>query len=303
MSAQGAMGMAEAERKPVVVGFDFSESSRRAVWWAAREALSRRRPLLLVHVVTWPFENITSVHLPGSAELEPLQESLRHELGMLVEGCREIDPALEVRSELPYGDPVDELSTLAENAELLVLGGARINAYGVVGSTSAELLARRSGAPVIVVRGDREQPAPESAPVVVGADGSATSKRAVGFAYDFASRHGCELVVVHAWSDLPLDPFARVRAWELPWGEVKNDAEEVLAESIAGWGEHYPDVSIRPVVTPEQPAEALLREAEGANLLVVGSHGRGRIRRALLGSVSHAVVNRAPCPVAVLPAG
>jgi nucleotide-binding universal stress UspA family protein len=299
----GAIEMVEAERKPIVVGFDFSESSRRAVWWAAREAISRRRPLQLVYVVTWPFEDTTAAHLTGSAEVEPLQEGLRHELGKLVEGCREIDPDLEVRSDLPFGDPVEELSSLAEKSELLVLGGARVNAFGTVGSTSAELLARRSGAPVIVVRGEREQPAPESAPVVVGADGSATSKTAVGFAYDFASRHGCELVAVHAWSDLSLDPFARVQSWELRWGEVRTDAEEVLAESIAGWGEHYPDVSVRRVVTPEQPAEALLREAEGASLLVVGSHGRGRIRRAFLGSVSHAVANRAPCPVAVLRAG
>jgi nucleotide-binding universal stress UspA family protein len=296
--------MVEAERKPIVVGFDFSESSRRAVWWAAREAVSRRRPLQLVYVVTWPFEDTTAAHLTGRDDvLERLQEGLRHELGMLVEGCREIDPALNVRSDMPFGDPVDELSTLAEKAELLVLGGARVNAFGVVGSTSAELLACRSGAPVVVVRGERDQPAPESAPVVVGIDGSATSKLAVGFAYDFASRHDCELVAVHAWSDLPLDPFARVQSWELPWGEMKNDAEEVLAESVAGWGEQYPNVAVRRVVSPEQPAEALLREAEGASLLVVGSHGRGRIRRALLGSVSHAVANRAPCPVAVLRAG
>lgn len=83
---------------------------------------------------------------------------------------------------------------------------------------------------------------------------------------------------------------------------MRDDAEEVLAESVAGWEEQYPDVSVRRAVTPEKPVQALLREAENAGLVVVGSHGRGRIRRTVLGSVSHAVVNRAPCPVAVLPA-
>ncbi|PKW15867.1 universal stress protein [Saccharopolyspora spinosa] len=290
--------------KPVVVGFDFSESSRRAVRWATREAVSRRRPLLLVYVITWPFEGVTVGPLPGGDDvLEHLQKGLQHQLGVLAEGCREIEPALEVRSELPFGDPVEELSTLAAQAELLVLGGARVDSHSVLGSTSAELLARRSGAPVVVVREDRERPVPASAPVVVGVDGSATSELAVGFAYDFASRHDCELAAVHSWSDLPLDPFARVRGWKLPWNEVRGDADEVLAGAIAGWGEHYPDVVVRRVVTPERPAEALLREAREASLLVVGSHGRGRIRRALLGSVSHAVANRAPCPVAVLRAG
>ncbi|MCI2422424.1 universal stress protein [Saccharopolyspora sp. K220] len=295
--------MPEAGRKAIVAGFDLSESSRRAVRWAAREASARRRPLVLVHVLAWPFEERTSVRVPGEADLrEPLQQALRRELGVLETSCREIDPALEVRSDLPYGDPAEVLGEQAAEAELLVLGGPRIEEeLGVLGSTSAELLSRRMGAPVVVVRGNREQP--DSGPVVVGVDGSSTSRLAIGFGYDFASRHRRELVAVHAWSDLPLDPFSRVQQWELPWSEVRDDALEVLAESLAGWGEKYPDVAVRRAVTPEKPSQALLREAQEASLLVVGSHGRGRIRRALLGSVSHAVVNRAPCPVAVLRAG
>ncbi|MBB5157528.1 universal stress protein [Saccharopolyspora phatthalungensis] len=295
--------MAEAIRKAVVVGFDLTEPSRRAVRWAAREASSRRRPLLLVHVLTWPFEEHTPIKVPGEGDvLEPLQKILRQELAELRDECREIDAELEVRNDMPFGDPAEVLGELAADAELLVLGGPRIEVeLGVLGSSSAELLTRRAGAPVVVVRGDREHP--DTAPVVVGVDGSPASKLAIGFAYDFAARHGSELVAVHAWSDLPLDPFARVQQWELPWHEVRNDAEEVLAESLAGWGERYPDVSVRRAVTPEKPVEALFREAQDASLLVVGSHGRGRIRRTLLGSVSHAVVNRAPCPVAVLRAG
>ncbi|MGW5643023.1 universal stress protein [Saccharopolyspora sp. NPDC003752] len=295
--------MTETSRKAVVAGFDLTESSRRAVWWAAREASSRRRPLLLVHVLTWPFEEHTSIKVPGEGDvLEPLQKILRHELAQLVTGCQEIDAELEVHSSMPFGDPAEVLADMAGEAEVLVLGGPRIEVeLGVLGSMSAELLTRRTGAPVVVVRGDREQPG--TGPVVVGVDGSAASRLAIDFAYDFASRHGGELVAVHAWSDLPLDPFARVQQWELPWSEVREVAEEVLAASLAGRGERHPDVGVRRVVTPEKPAEALMGEAQEASLLVVGSHGRGRIRRSLLGSVSHAVVNRAHCPVAVLRAG
>lgn len=75
--------MVEAGRKAVVVGFDHSELSRHAVRWAAREASSRRRPLLLVHMFTWPFEEATMVRLPGREDmLEPLQDNLRRELAV-----------------------------------------------------------------------------------------------------------------------------------------------------------------------------------------------------------------------------
>ncbi|MER5393131.1 universal stress protein [Saccharopolyspora sp. NPDC002686] len=294
-------------RKPVVVGYDLTESSRRAVWWAAREASSRRLPLLLAHVLTWPLEEHVRVVVEGDEHVRivvpgegpPLQDVLRRELGALVEGCQQIAPELEVRDEMKYGDPAEDLAELAEDAELLVLGGPRIEVeLGALGSTSAELLTRRTGAPVVVVRGVREEP--NSGAVVVGVDGSAHSREAIAFAYDFAARHGEELVAVHAWSDLPLDPFTWIEHWELPWGEVREEAMEVLASCLAGWSEHYPDVKVRRVVSPEKPADALLREAQDAALVVVGSHGRGPVRRALLGSVSHAVVNRAQCPAAVL---
>lgn len=294
--------MSETGRNAIVVGFDFSEASRQAVWWAAHEAGGQHRPLLLVHAFAWPFEELTRVYVRAHGEeTEPLQQAIRRELEVLAEGCHQIAPDLRVRNELRSGDPVDVLGEAAEAAALLVVGASGLGGphRAHAGSTSAELLSRRSGSPVVVVRDDS---LPGSGHVVVGVDGSSASTRAIGFAYDFAARHGSELVAVHAWSDLPLDPFARVQKWELDMGEVRDSASELLAESLAGWAERYPDVVVRRVVTPERPADALFDEARGACMLVVGSHGRGPVRRTLLGSVSHAAVNRAPCPVAVLPA-
>ncbi|CAM01734.1 nucleotide-binding universal stress UspA family protein [Saccharopolyspora erythraea NRRL 2338] len=295
--------MPESGRDCVVAGFDLSDASRRAVWWAAAEAASRHRPLLLVHVFVWPFAELTQVTVPGQREImEPLKDALRRELQTLVAGCRELAPDVDVRDDMPFGDPAEELAAKAEDAALLVLGAVGTGGahWRELGSTAAELAARRSGAPMVVVRG--EEPAQGPAPVVVGVDGSQVSERAIGFAFDFASRHGGELVAVHSLSDLPLDPYARVQRWELPWSEMRDDALEVLSESLAGWPEQYPDVPVRRVVAAEQPPRTLFDEAKGARLLVVGSHGRGRVRRLVLGSVSHAVVHHAPCPVAVLPA-
>jgi nucleotide-binding universal stress UspA family protein len=134
---------------------------------------------------------------------------------------------------------------------------------------------------------------------VVGVDGSATSVHAIGFGYDFASRHGAELVAVLAWNETP-SALSPGPAWQLDWTDVDEACRRELAESLAGWEQRYPDVVVhREVTTAQLPAQALLTAAQEADLLVVGSHGRGAVRSMLLGSVSHAVMHYAPCPVVV----
>jgi nucleotide-binding universal stress UspA family protein len=149
---------------------------------------------------------------------------------------------------------------------------------------------------VVVVRGEEAQQN-ASLPVVVGVDGSPNSEAALAFAYEEAATRGVPLVAVHILWDLPVE-LDVVRLTEGNIAEL--DVGEVLAERLAGWSEKYPDVRVQRLVAHDRPAQALVEESGRAQLLVVGSRGRGGISGLMLGSVSHAVLHRAHCPVAVV---
>lgn len=292
--------MSESAHDAVVVGYDGSPASQNAAHWAAREAATRRRRLLIVHAFRWPITELAQLR---SEALALAEDPFRHEyqklVDALVEECRALEVRTEVSGEVVVGEPLDVLHRMSADANLLVLGSSGHGAvhHVLLGSTSAELV-RLALAPVVVVRGT-EHPARQGR-VVVGVDGSATGAPAVDFAYDYASRHNAELVAVHAWSDLPLDALGAVREWDVDWDGISEEARVVLSEALSGHVGRYPDVATRKVVAMSKPVQALLDEAENADLIVVGSHGRGAVRRMLLGSVSQAVLHYAKCPVAVL---
>ena len=80
---------------------------------------------------------------------------------------------------------------------------------------------------------------------------------------------------------------------------MQTEAETVLAETIAGYQEKYPDVAVSRLVKEARPAKCLLDAARSAQLIVVGSHGHGGFPGMTLGSVSQAVLHGADCPVII----
>jgi nucleotide-binding universal stress UspA family protein len=163
-----------------------------------------------------------------------------------------------------------------------------------LGSVSTGLV-HHAHCPVAIIHDeDPLMPHPSLAPVVVGVDGSPASERAVAIAFEEASLRGVDLVAVHAWSDTGLLEFPGA-----DWSELRIRAEETLSERLAGWAERYPDVLVRRIVVADRPAHQLLEQAAAAQLLVVGSHGRGGFAGMVLGSVSTSVIHGARMPVIV----
>jgi nucleotide-binding universal stress UspA family protein len=182
-------------------------------------------------------------------------------------------------------------------AELLVVGdsGRGRIASALVGSVALSVAAR-AACPVVVVRGLPAIPS-GTLPVVVGIDGTPLSEAALAFAYDAAAAWGVPLVAVHTWLDEINDPAL---ADLVDWQTAAVQAEEVLAERLAGWSEKYPDVPVERLVARGLPGHALLDQAAKAQLVVVGSRGHGEIAGLLLDSVSNALVHKATCPVAIV---
>jgi nucleotide-binding universal stress UspA family protein len=121
----------------------------------------------------------------------------------------------------------------------------------------------------------------------------------VGIAFDQASTRQVGLVAVQAWSELPERGVITLTDTPQDLRRLEGDEERLLAACLAGWQEKYPDVPVERVVARQRPQAALLEYAGAAQLVVVGSHGRGGVTGLLLGSTSQALLHRAPCPVIV----
>ena len=136
--------------------------------------------------------------------------------------------------------------------------------------------------------------------IVVGVDGSDSSKAALAWAVRQAALTGAKVDAVHAWRNPVSYSYGYGYAMALPVPDLEKFARQALDEAIAEVAGLATGVEIRPVVVEDNPAQALVDAAKGADLLVVGSRGHGGFTEALLGSVGQHCVHHADCPVVVI---
>jgi nucleotide-binding universal stress UspA family protein len=294
--------------RSIVCGVDDSDAGRSALgtadWLAAR--LDAR--LIALHTIdpdTGRDRRPRSI--AGAAELAAAaEESALH---VLEETVKEVEPIRKPELRVYYGDPSERLVSVAGEVDALltVVGSSGYGALRswLAGSVSGELI-KSFDRPLVVVPPDAAVPGrgPAARALVCGVDASEGSNRAMALAAWLASSLSLRLVAAHAYAPaqsaatIPAASGVTVAHTKQLRDMAKRDAARVLerAEVVLG-----ADVAVPRRLLVGEPAERLGEVAvrERAAMIVVGSRGRGPFASALLGSVSSALIAKAPVPAVI----
>lgn len=282
----------------ILVGVDGSPEADAAIRWATREAVLRHQRLTLLHVVaplvvSWPV-------IPVATAITDWQ--MQNANDVLATAVKTVHAAVgraeppEVRTLIRHGGVAEAVVGWSRDALVTVVGSRRMGVVrrALEGSVSGHVL-RHAGGPVVIVHVDEARALDPSSPIVLGIDGSPVSEAATAWAFDEASRRGVELIVLHAWADSAVRTLLGI-----DWEQYEAEGHAVLAERLAGWQEKYPDVTVHHRLVVDSPAERLVDASRQAQLVVVGSHGRGGFTGSVLGSVAARVCAEAAAPTVVV---
>ncbi|HEU5031801.1 MAG TPA: universal stress protein [Spirillospora sp.] len=283
-----------AQRPHVLLGYDASEDNEPALRWAVDEARLRGLDLVMCHCWHWPYsadhvdDHVRAIIKRAGEKLLEHGEARAQKLGMPGTVGKRLRP-----------EPVsDALVGESDDAELIVIGSHERH-HLPVGSTAVQLPAR-ARRPVVAVRRYGHGDGRTRGSIVVGVDGSAGGDAALGFAVEEAVLREWSLrVVFGVWEPGAVDEA------ELPLFTDKERLTEVRAatveRAVAPWRDRYPMADLQVSVLLDRPRQALLEAADGADLLVVGDRGAGGLGPLLLGATSSAMLQHAPCSVAIVP--
>jgi nucleotide-binding universal stress UspA family protein len=285
----------------IVVGIDGSPQSGRALEWAVSRAQIGGEQLELVHAYSLtPDLDFFGYHgMASSQHAEWFLQFSEEVLDAAAARVAELAPAVTctVRSTLGHAAPT--LVAASEDGVAVVVGrrGLGSATSALMGSVSNRLTVQAK-CPVVVV-GEGELPT--TGPIVVGLDDSPFGTNALRYAIAEAAVRRTGVRAVAAYDVMhqafPADPelVARLRAG------VEAEAEETIAQALRdAQGSGGASVEVERVAVEGAAAAAILSHAGDAQLVVVGTHGKGLVRRLLLGSVSRQVLHDADRPVAVV---
>jgi nucleotide-binding universal stress UspA family protein len=285
----------------IVVGIDGSEQSWRAFHWAAAEAQRRQSRLAAVYAWRSPHPVPPAARLAGG----PLVDDAARYLHDVLAPLTEVHPGLRLSRHVPEDHAAAALLRYARRADLLVVGSRGWGGFrGLLLGSVSDQCVRHAPCPTVVVRGDYEPADDDTEPpwdprIVVGVDGSNHDPEIVQWAFDEARLRRATVEVVHAWQMPQYLDVPGINS-EAVVADAQRAGHDLLEHAISA----QDDSGLRAVerrLVCDGAARALTHAAKGAQLLVVGSRGRGRLSTLVLGSVSLGVLHHAPCPVAVVP--
>lgn len=298
----------------IVVGFDGSEQGTLALQYGARAALRRKAVLTVVSAFTLPATAYTTLAaIPEFNEAKVRREATANLLDHAADLLQDYPGEVSYRAE--HGDASGVLVKLSSDAEATVIGARGRGGFlgRMLGSVAAALPSHAQSPTIVVPRNyaqletsgaDRFAPVVSSAPVVVGIDGSEHSRVAALMAAQAAQDRGVELHLI-----MVLPPLDGALLWypELtPSVSASTAARRVqLKEAMdaeRAWVQsHMPDLTVTADVETGEAGAVLRSKTRTSQLVVVGTRGRGGFSSALLGSVSQDALQRAECPVMVVP--
>lgn len=285
----------------VVVGIDGSESSDRALRWAAEEAALEGRPLVVAHAAPPPSATgsawLMSVGVDQHQIHQQLVDESRILLGHAEEKALAAHPGLEVHQAIRLCDPREALLELAKDAHLLVVGSRGLGPVRslLLGSVSLAL-AKHSPAPVVVTRHLDETHTPGG--VLVAVAGEPADRRVLEVAFEVADARGMPLTALHCFWDMNKISQGAV--------DVSDDEPDVdderalLRDAVRELEERYPDVPVHLQLTRGFVDARLVRASEHADLIVIGHQPKPLLNELVYGSVAPEVVEHSKCSVAVV---
>ncbi|MFE1381762.1 universal stress protein [Streptomyces sp. NPDC058740] len=280
------------KRPDIVMGIDPVRNGHLALAWAVDEADRRGLALRLVAAVP-PVHDPRHAGTPHHHARAVDAEAALRTASEWAHGRR---PGVRVTTTLVDGVPSRVLTGLSAEAAMVVLGSrhlSRTEEYLSAGSLVVPVTAQ-ARCPVVVV-GDAEHGTQDPPYLVVGIDGSESSRAALAQALDEADLRRCALRAI---------AVRQAPVFSLPTGDSLFHAERrLLSETTAGWAQKYPDVRLTHEVIAGSPVEVLAEAAEHSLALVVGRRGHGGYSGMRLGSVVHGLLHRAHCPVITVPVG
>ncbi|RRQ27180.1 universal stress protein [Rhodococcus sp. Eu-32] len=286
---------------PIYVGIDGSVPALEAARWAGEYAARIRRSVVLVHSlpdVTWYLG--TGV-LAGEQEiLGELREVGRQALDAAERAVREVNPSIDLRAVQTRKSVTDYFESVSDDAHVIVVGSRRSSALtDLVLGGEVIRVCNSVECPVLVWRAHSADDADADMPVVVGVDGTESSNHALRAAFEFADTVKAPVIATHAWQ-IAESVGVGYAAGLIDWDRLRSDQRQWLRDTVNPIADSFADVAVTCASVEGQAAHHLRTLSASAQLVVVGSRGRGKMAGALLGSVSQNMIHHAQCPVLVV---